>query len=249
MAEALSSLRELAALAAGAPPRVPVPPRATWLWGPAVAMLRIAFKAFSHVAIIGKQYVPAEGPLIVACNHFSFLDPPLLAAAFPRPGHVLAKQELLDTPIGPLISALGIFPVRRGEADVGALAMVLDALRRGRVVAIFPEGTRGHGVAAGLKPGHRGVALIAHLSGAPVVPVGISGTEGVQRLGDVVRNVATRPHFQVSIGPPLHVDRQQRIPPSALLTATTAAIMTAIAAQLPPQYHGVYAQRSNADGS
>ncbi len=248
MAEALSSLRELVALAAGAPPRVPLPPRATWLWDPAVVLLRIGFKVFSQVAVTGAQYVPAEGPLIVACNHFSFLDPPLLAAAFPRPGHVLAKQELLDTPIGGLIGALGIIPVRRGEADVDALAMALDALRRGRVVAIFPEGTRGHGVATGLKPGHRGVALMAHLSGAPVVPVGISGTEGVRQLGDVVRSVATRPHFQVSIGPPLHFSRQQRIPPSAELTATTKAIMAAIAARLPPQHRGVYTERVSPPG-
>lgn len=239
MAEGVSQLRELAALAAGTRPRVPAP-RHTALWGPAVAVLRGALSLAASWSVTGGEHVPATGPIIVACNHFSFLDPPMLAATFPRPGHVLAKRELFAAGLGPVIAWLGAIPVNRGEADVDALAMTLDALAQGRVIAIFPEGTRGRERPSALKAGRRGVALMAHLSGAPVVPVGIAGTDVVERLSDLARMPLRRPHFDVRIGSALTFERYDRLPPSAVLTATTDAIMRGIALQLPARYRGVY---------
>lgn len=245
MAEGVSQLRELAALAAGTRLRVPAP-RHTALWGPAVALVRAAMALSASWTVTGREHVPASGPVLVACNHFSFLDPPMLATAFPRPGHVLAKRELFVAGLGWVVELLGAIPVNRGEADVDALAMTLDALGQGRVVAIFPEGTRGRERPSVLKAGHRGVALMAHLSGAPVIPVGIAGTDVIERLPDLLRMPFRRPHFEVGIGPALRFNRYDRLPPSGVLTATTDAIMRGIAAQLPERYRGAYAGRAEA---
>lgn len=240
MAESVSQLRELAALASGGGPRMAAPGPSP-LWPVVIPAIRLALALSASWSVAGREHVPRRGPVLVACNHFSFIDPPVLAAAFPRAGHVLAKRELFGARLSWVITALGAIPIRRYEADVDALATCLDALRQGRVVAIFPEGTRGRERPAALKPGHRGVALLAHLSGAPVVPVGIAGSDAIARVSDLLRMPFTRPHIHASIGPPLRFPRVDRLPTSAALSATTTTIMQGIAAQLPERYRGVYA--------
>ena len=128
------------------------------------------------VTIDGAENIPAHGPAILAPNHVSHTDPPLIAITNQRrPVTIMAKEELFRIPVvGPYIRALGMFPVNRGSADRAALKVALDALANGRLLVIFPEGTRGDGVA--LQEPERGLGLMAMKSGAPVVPVYIHGT-------------------------------------------------------------------------
>lgn len=125
--------------------------------------------------VLNHDRVPKEGPVILAPNHVSFADPPAIACASHRPLRFMAQAGLFDVPIfGWLIRKLGSFPVRRGEADTTAIRIAIDALEKGSVVLVFPEGRRGDGVR--LLPSNKGVTLLASRSGAKIVPIGIAGT-------------------------------------------------------------------------
>jgi 1-acyl-sn-glycerol-3-phosphate acyltransferase len=126
----------------------------------------------------GSEHVPAEGPAILVANHSGFLDGPALFAAAPRAGTFLVKAELYAGPLGHALARLDQVPVNRGRADRTALRAALTALEAGRLVGVFPEGTRGVGDVSKI---HDGVGwLVAH-SRAPVVPVAIFGTRREQR--------------------------------------------------------------------
>lgn len=125
--------------------------------------------------VSGLENVPKKGPLIVAPNHVSTLDPPVVACSIDRRISFMAKEELFRNRLfGGLIRSLGSFPVHRGEADTEAIRLAIRLLGEGHAVLIFPEGTRGNG--AEMLPVNRGVAMLAKRSGAPVLPVGIAGT-------------------------------------------------------------------------
>ena len=140
-----------------------------------------AFFRFCGAKDYGAENMPPEGGVIVAANHMSNWDPPFLASFLQRPVSDMAKQELFEIPIfGTVIRWLFAFPVRRGAADRSAVKAAVKELRAGRCVGIFPEGTRS-------KDGevHRfgaGVALLASMSGAPVVPAAIVGTDKMKNL-------------------------------------------------------------------
>ena len=135
------------------------------------------------VTIEGAENIPTHGPAIIAPNHVSHTDPPLIAITNKRrPVTIMAKEELFHIPvIGPYIRALGMFPVNRGSADRAALKVALDALANGRLLVIFPEGTRGDGVT--LQEPERGLGLMAMKSGAPVIPAYIHGTSKMMPRG------------------------------------------------------------------
>ncbi len=123
---------------------------------------------------IGRENVPATGPLIVACNHVSNLDPPCLGVGMPRPVSYMAKTELFDIPVlGPVITGLGAFPVDRSRGDIASIKTAIGILERGTCLGIFPEGGRN---TDGTKAAQMGVALLASRSGATVVPAYVSGT-------------------------------------------------------------------------
>ncbi len=133
------------------------------------------FQASGGFSIYGLENVPLEGPLIVAPNHSSNLDPPATACSINRQITFMAKSELFKVPIlGALIRSLGSFPVHRGETDTEAIRLTLRLLSEGKAVLVFPEGTRGDGKNLGSV--NRGIAMLAKRSGAPVLPVGIVGT-------------------------------------------------------------------------
>ncbi|MGH7737716.1 MAG: lysophospholipid acyltransferase family protein [Candidatus Tyrphobacter sp.] len=128
----------------------------------------------------GTENVPREGALIIACNHVSLLDPPVLGAFCPRTIHYMAKAELFAVPIlGSLIRALGAYPVVREGSAAGAIKRSVEMLRRGEAIGIFPEGGRN---VLGDAPIRRGVALLASLTGAPVLPAAIVGSRDAYRL-------------------------------------------------------------------
>jgi 1-acyl-sn-glycerol-3-phosphate acyltransferase len=135
---------------------------------------RAAFLTAWRMRIIGQERVPLSGPLIVAANHVSNLDPPVLGAALPRPIYYMAKAELFRIPVlGPLIAQLRAFPVERSKGDISAIRRAVEVLKMGAALGIFPEGGRNRD---GHNRIHSGVALLASLTGAPVLPVYIGGT-------------------------------------------------------------------------
>jgi 1-acyl-sn-glycerol-3-phosphate acyltransferase len=145
------------------------------------AFLVPAFLIWLRLERLGREHARVEGGLIVTSNHRSFLDPFVLGATLPwrRPMHYVAKVELFEPRWqGWLLSRLGAYPVRRGEADVETLETSRRILERGGALCIFPEGTRiRHG---SLAPPHRGVGRRARESGAAGLPVAGVGCEHVR---------------------------------------------------------------------
>jgi 1-acyl-sn-glycerol-3-phosphate acyltransferase len=136
-----------------------------------------------RVRAIGTQNVPASGGLVVACNHISNLDPPLLGAFCPRQIRDMAKKELFEMPVlGPLITALGAFPVDRQGSATAAIKRSVEVIRTGDCVGIFPEGGRN---VHGDKEARIGVALVASLSQAPVVPAFIHNSAHAGRFAQI----------------------------------------------------------------
>jgi 1-acyl-sn-glycerol-3-phosphate acyltransferase len=161
-------------------------------------------RALSQFRLYGADLVPRHGPLIVASNHLHFADPPLLGGVLPRYIRFMAKQEAFKPPCGLLFAtAYGAFPVKRNQVDRRAIRRAEGILNAGGAVGMFPEGHRSHG--KGLLPAFDGAALIARRTGAPILPVGISGTEAVFK-GKPRWPITVRvgEPFQAPTGCPLH---------------------------------------------
>ena len=216
----------------------PLRPQRGWYWLGASATALVA-TLLTRWHVEGSEHIPRSGPLIVVANHFSFVDPPLLAASLPRQLSYLGKVELTANPIGrAFCKVIGIIPLRRGAADRQALRTALGALELGGVLGVFPEGTRGREHPRVLKPGRNGVALLARMSGAPLIPVGIAGTDAIDKPSDLGTKLLRRPEFTVRIGPAFTLpDRAGKDD----LEALTHYIMTHIARLLPERYRGEYA--------
>lgn len=138
---------------------------------------RRLFRGLFRIEVYGLENLP-EGPCLVASNHRSHLDPPVLNSVFPEPLRFLAKEELFKVPIlGRLLPHMGAIPVKRGSGDLQVLELTLELLRKGCKVCIFPEGTRAN-PGQFLKP-KPGVGLLAVKSQKPVLPVYIEGTDMV----------------------------------------------------------------------
>jgi len=146
------------------------------------AVLTPFFLIYFRLSRIGRDHVPHEGPLLVASNHRSFLDPFVIAVTLPwrRPMHYMAKEELFARRgIGWILSRLGAFPVRRGEADHDTMDTARAILQRGGAVCVFPEGTRIRSGSLG-RP-RRGTGRLALETGAKVLPVAVHGSDRCRR--------------------------------------------------------------------
>jgi 1-acyl-sn-glycerol-3-phosphate acyltransferase len=167
------------------------------------AVLRLVF----GFRAIGVEHVPLAGGAILAVNHVSHLDPPVVGVGAPRPLHFMAKAELFRVPLfGRMIRGLNAYPVEREGADARALRHALLLLRQGGALLVFPEGTRGtEGGPFGR--GRAGAGMLAALSAVPVVPVYVEGT------GRALPRGASRPRrvpITVRYGKPLRFDRGER---------------------------------------
>jgi len=203
-----------------------------WL---ATSFIRLCVFIWTRKEVVGLENVPRHGPTILACNHLNLADSLLLVSLVPRRLIFMAKIELWSTPvIGPLYGLYGCIPVRRFEADVAALRRAEKVLRQGHVLAMFPEGTRSRH--PGLGKGHPGTAIIALRGGAPIVPIGVSGTEVVS----LPRCFLRRTRVRIAFGRPFTLPRGQRLT-TELAEEGTERIMKEIAALLPEAYRGAYA--------
>ena len=143
-------------------------------------VLQPFFHLYFRLSRIGREHIPADGPVIFAANHRSFLDPFVIGTMTRRPIYYVAKKELFANRVqGWLLNALGAFPVDRGNADQDMVDTAKAILARGDCVLIFPEGTRVRPGPPG--PAKRGVGRIALESGAPIVPVAVIGTTEIRR--------------------------------------------------------------------
>ncbi|MGZ3496192.1 MAG: lysophospholipid acyltransferase family protein [Vulcanimicrobiaceae bacterium] len=164
----------------------------------AKGILKPLLGIFWRMRVTGAQNVPASGPLIIACNHMSYLDPPALGTACPRRVKYMAKKELFDMPVlGPLIKAVGAYPVDRQGSATAAIRRSVEVLKEGGCIGIFPEGTRN---LSGQEEARQGVALLASLGGAAVVPACIVGTDGARHLHQI----------RVAFGKPLSLPNDRK---------------------------------------
>ncbi len=163
-----------------------------------------ARRGLVRLRVEGSENLPAEGPAIVAANHLSFFDSVLLMFALPRPVSVLGKAEYTENPLTSwLFCGAGMIPIRRQNPGdlVPAFEQVAEVLAQGEVVGIFPEGTRSpDGL---LHRGRSGVAHLALTTGAPLVPVGITGTDELLPTG--ARIVRPFRRATIRIGEPISV--------------------------------------------
>ncbi|MDB5073286.1 MAG: 1-acyl-sn-glycerol-3-phosphate acyltransferase [Candidatus Eremiobacteraeota bacterium] len=163
---------------------------------------KLVVNAFAHTffrfRVVGAEKVPQTGGVIVAANHISNLDPPLLGIASPRPISYMAKKELFAMPaLKQMLPHLHAFPVDRQAGGTAALRAALRMLKEGRVVGIFPEGGRN---VTGTNEEKAGAAFLAAASGMPVVPAAIVGTRNLRPFGRV----------SVVFGDPLYVARNRQ---------------------------------------
>src|SRR5829696_8861207 len=168
------------------------------------AFLQPFLQIYFRLGRNGRQHIPAEGGVLLASNHRSFLDPFVIGCCLRRPIFFVAKQELFKyRPVGWILNCLGAFPVRRGESDEESVKTALALLERGDAVVIFPEGTRIRRGA--LKQPKRGVGRLALESGAPVVPIAVHGSEHARR-GLIFKPVKVK----LRIGRPLTYPRVEQ---------------------------------------
>lgn len=138
-------------------------------------LLRVCFRAGFGFEVRGRWHLPASGGYLLAANHVSYLDPPVIGAACPRPVGFMARASLFQHPLlAAFMRGVHVIPLQRGEGDLEAIREAVDRLRRGEVVAIFPEG--GRQLSGQLGTARRGVGVIAANARVPVIPVLIRGT-------------------------------------------------------------------------
>ncbi len=168
------------------------------LYAIARAFVHAVGRALWRVRVYGSERVPRTGALIIACNHVSLLDPPILGAFCPRKIQYMAKRELFEIPLfGSMIRALGAYPVDREGSATGAIKRSIEVLNAGGAVGIFPEGGRNP---RGEVQARNGVALLASLGHAPVLPAAIVGSGAAKRFG----------RMEVVFGEPLQLDASRK---------------------------------------
>ena len=201
-------------------------------------MSRIFLPTFGSIEVVGRRNIPKTGPIMIAANHQSNSDPAVLVYAVDRPLWFMAKRRLFKRRVAAyFLRHVHVYPVDRDGRDIDALRWARSVLDQERALLIFPEGTRSPNALA--EAVTDGLAYIALLTGAKIVPLAITGTEQI-------RNMYWTPfHFKklrVVIGEPFtlpapigRIDREQ-------LREATHQVMERVAALLPERYRGFYAE-------
>ncbi|MBV6393043.1 MAG: Bifunctional protein Aas [Anaerolineales bacterium] len=232
------------------PPPPPKPVSEVWkpelVRLPRLTPLRLAFRKFSHglikftawaclrVTREGLENIPREGPLLIVINHLGDADVPALISSLAFTPDALGKVELYDLPIlGKLIDYYGAIWLHRGKPDKRALRAALDGLAEGRRIVIAPEGR--YSLTGALEEGAGGAAFLAIKSGAPILPVAVSGTENDNVYGHLKRFKRAQVH--VRVGKTFGLSEQASARKEAM-DGGTKRIMAEIRSLLPERYRG-----------
>jgi 1-acyl-sn-glycerol-3-phosphate acyltransferase len=203
-------------------------------------VFRLIFHILARVKVTGKENVPYGKPYVVAMNHISIYDPPLVAAFWPDMLEIIGASDVFYKPgQGQLLKLYGVIPVHRGEYDRALLQRIVSMIKAGYPLLIAPEGGRSH--VPGLRRAYPGIAYIVEETGAPVLPVGLVGT--TEDFWQRARR-GERPYLEMRIGAPVI------LPP---ITGKGAArrearqrnadlVLQYLAGLLPEEYRGVYTE-------
>jgi 1-acyl-sn-glycerol-3-phosphate acyltransferase len=165
-------------------------------------LFRTLFATYFRWRVYHPEQVPSNGPVILACNHASYFDPPLIGASLPRDVNYLARDTLFRFPVSRwILESVNCVPVDRQGGGGPGLKAIFDRLRAGGAILLFPEGTRSHN--GELQPARAGIGLVVIKSTAPVVPVRVFGTYAA--FGRHLRFPRPRP-VAVRFGRPMHFD-------------------------------------------
>ncbi len=214
--------------------------RKLWLRKGLRSIVRLLFCLLTHIEVHGLENVPAHGAVILASNHLSRLDAPLLFILLAREDvtGLVADKYKKNPFFRPLIQAVNGIWINREEADFQALREARRYLAQGGMLGVAPEGTRSRdGV---LNRAKNGIAYLAEKSGAPVLPVAIHGTE--KAFHELAR--LRRPRLVVHFGELVQLPRVSAKERNPALVANTDEVMCRIAAMLPEEYRGYYANHA-----
>ena len=214
---------------------------------PRLTLVRRVFRVFARgltklvtfltmrPVVKGLGNFPKRGPALIVINHLGDADAVLMAATIPTTIDGMGKIELNDdTRVGPIFRAYGVIWVHRGRPDRRALRAALDGLAQGRMVGLAPEGRQS--VSGGLEEGSEGAAFLAMKSGAPIVPIAMTGTENGNIYGHLKR--WKRAPVTLTVGKPFVLREQANR--QAMLREGTRQIMESLADLLPESYRGNY---------
>ena len=199
-------------------------------------IIGLILRLLCRLEIEGLEYIPDEGPYLLLPNHLHWLDPPALAVSFPHRAYVFAADKWgKHWFLGPFFRSLDAIFVHRGEVDRHALRQALDVLQGGGVLGLAPEGTRSK--TGGLQEGRNGAAYIAFRTGAKLLPVAITGQEKVFPCLRRFRRATVHVVYGPLFAPPPVEGKAT----AAEVHAFSQEIMYRLAALLPPEYRGIYA--------
>lgn len=166
------------------------------------SLFRFFFSVFCPLEVKGAENIPQEGPLLIIANHISYWDPVVVGTVMNRQVYFMAKAELFDYPVfGAIIRSLGAFPVSRKKIDRSSLRKAIKLLSEGKVVGIFPEGTRNK--KGDLLPFLPGAAFVARKAAVPIIPIALQKKR--RRWGNKFF-----PHYLVNIGRPFIIEKEKQ---------------------------------------
>jgi 1-acyl-sn-glycerol-3-phosphate acyltransferase len=203
-------------------------------------VFRAVFRLLGRVKVTGKGNIPYGKPYIVAMNHVSIYDPPLVGAFWPEQLEIIGASDVFEKPgQGQILRAYGVIPVHRGDYDRVLFTKIISVIKAGFPLLIAPEGGRSH--IPGMRPAMPGISYIVEQTRVPVVPVGVVGT--TEDFWQRARG-GERPPLELCIGKPItlpeitargnekHEARQRNVD----------LVMNTLAGLLPEEYRGVYAE-------
>ena len=202
------------------------------------AVFRLIFHILGRVKLLGKEKVPYGGPYVVAMNHISIYDPPLIAAFWPEVLEIIGAADVFEKPgQGEILKLYGVIPVHRGEYDRALFKRIITIIKAGYPLLIAPEGGRSHVPA--MRRALPGIAYIIEQTGVPVVPVGLVGTteDFWQRA-----KRGEKPRLEIRIGVPIILPpiTEKGVARREARQRNADLVMQHLAGLLPEEYRGVY---------